>query len=403
MALARLGGHLLDINMSITRFSGKGYPDKSFTLGVVPREKKKAVDAQYERDLAQQEPHNQLDTIDWLCGSASIGGKFCSLEENPNKRTDVFQRSDGYDSISDILQGVTKENLYLYAQHYNEDVDLEAPLFIRSPKSSQAKRGSYGSHGITGFGRRVVKNACILLEQKYGRERLGFVTCTLPSLPEEIHREINRHWGEITRRFYQKLKRKAESRNREFIYVGVTEIQEKRFEKHGIPCPHLHFVYLCRDSPRGEYLLKTYDYWFAWNHTIYQVLKLHAPHFSLAGKLATGSCHGKYVQKSAAGYLGKYISKGTSVLEAMREAGWLEFPKQWWSACMRCKKMFKDSIASMQSKRCQDIFFNLEKYLYCGDIVQVSFVYIEYGGVEYCAGLSGTFSDSMYRKILLES
>jgi hypothetical protein len=386
--------------MSITRFSGKAYPDKSFTLGAVPRKRKGAKEAEYDRDLQCQEPINQLDTIEWLTGQASIGGKFCSLQENPSLQKDIFQKSEGHNKIADILQGVTKENLYLYAKHYNEDVDLAAPLFIRSPKSSQKKRGAYGSHGITGFGRRVVKNACILLEQKYGRERLGFVTCTLPAFSEEVHREINRHWGEITRRFYQKLKRKAESRDRQFIYVGVTEIQEKRFEKHGVPCPHLHFVYLCRDTPRGKYLLKTYDYWFAWNHTIYQVLKLHAPHLPLAGKLITGSCHGKYVQKSASGYLGKYISKGSNVLDSMREKGWLEFPKQWWSACMRCKKMFKDSIAYMQSEVCQDIFFQLEKYLYRADIVQVSFIYIEYGDKEYCAGLSGTFSDSMYEKIV---
>lgn len=386
--------------MSITQFSGRAYPDKSFTLGLVPTKKTKAVDAQYERDLHQQEPTNQLDTVDWLVGSASIGGKFCSLSESPNLSIDIFQAAPGNTEISDILRGVDKTNHYLYANYYDGDVDLSAPLFIRSPKSSQAKRGSYGSHGITGFGRRVVKNACILLEQKYGRKRLGFVTCTLPAFPEEVHREINRHWGEITRRFYQKLKRKAESRGRKFVYVGVTEIQEKRFKTHGVPCPHLHFVYLCRDTPHSEYLLKTTDYWHAWNDTIHQVLKLHAPCLCVAGEFPTGSCHGKYVQKSAAGYLGKYISKGSSVLASMQEAGWVDFPKQWWSACSRCKKMFKDSIASMQSDRCKDIFFHLEKYLFNADIVQVSFVYIEYGGREYCAGLSGTFSDSMYRTIV---
>lgn len=389
--------------MSIAQFSGACYPDKSFSLGRVPRKKVKAVDARYERNLHQQEPINQLDTIDWLVGSASIGGKFCSLSENPFLIDDVFQPSPGNTEISDILHGVDKSNRYLYANCYDGDVDLSAPLFIISPKSSRAKRGGYGKHGITGYGRRVVKNACILLEQKYGRKRLGFITCTLPAFSESTQKEINRHWGEITRRFYQKLKRKAKKRNRKFVYVGVTEIQEKRFEKHGVPCPHLHFVYLCRDTPCGEYLFGTFDYWSAWNKSIHEVLNFYSPNLCMDAILPTGSCHGKYVQKSAAGYLGKYISKGSSVLASMQENGWDKFPKQWWTASYCVKKMFKASIASMRSKICADIFYQLEKYLFNADIIHVSFVYIEYGNREYCVGLSGTFSDKMYRAIVSRS
>lgn len=338
--------------MSIARFKGTVYPDKSFSLGIVPSPKKSAQDRQYDRDIRQQEETDYGNVADWLVGTLDIGGKFVSTSESP--------------------------------------------LFIESPKSSQKRRGSYGKHGITPYGKKFVRNACILLEQRYTKKRLGFCTCTLPALPPEVQRVINGHWGEVTRRFYQKLRRIAAKRNRAFIHVGVTEIQEKRFRKYGVPVPHLHFVYVCSDTPGGQYLMSIKDMWQAWNSSIRQVCKLFVPDLCMDAIDRTGSVHGQRIQKSAAGYLGKYLTKGGAVLEAMQKNGWLEFPRQWWTACMQCKKMFKESLIHLDSKECEAFFYNHNAYMQRGELTYVHLIYITLNERDVCIGLYGCMSDAVY-------
>ncbi len=389
--------------MSITRFSGKTYPDQSFTLGLIPREKKAVSESRYDREHLNQPEVNQLDSIPFLLGNSKLGGKFCSLSESPNKKEFWLTHPPEASELIATLKEVDKVDDGDYSNYYNCESNLSVPLFIVSPKSSQRSRGKYGKHGITGYGRRVVKNSCILLEQRYSRKRLGFITCSLPSFSEEIQRALNANWGEVTRRFYQKLKRKAKERGREFIYVGVTEIQEKRFAKYGVPCPHLHFVYLCRDSPKSKFLFSTFDYWTAWNKSLLEVINLVLPNLCMDAITATGSCHGQLIQKSAAGYLGKYISKGSQVLEDMAEQGWEEFPRQWWTASQSVKKLFKESLVRLRSNQCKALFFNLEEYLEAGHVTKCTFVYYTYEGQDICTGLAGTFSADFYRKVVSEN
>lgn len=335
--------------------TGKIYPDRQFSIGFCPKKKKRAEDKRYDRDFASQSDVDYSSLADWYEGTNNVGGSFRSLSE--------------------------------------------APLFIKGTKSSRAKRGSYGKHGITRYGRRFVKNSALLLERKYGRKRLGFVTCTLPSFPEPIHHRLNGSWGELVRRFYQKLKRQLEKISQPFIYTGVTEIQEKRFASSGIPVPHLHFVYLCRGAKSGKYWLYICQIHRAWNEAIRETISLVGYPFTMSSLLGWGSVHAKTVQKSASAYLGKYMSKGAKVLKDMQEAGWTEFPRQWWNACMQCKKMFNDSIIRMDAMTCSSFFYQLECYLDEGSIVWASFVDVCIGGEERTMGLVGELSHEAYRLI----
>lgn len=340
--------------MSSITFAGTLYPDKTFTLGATPKERIRREDSLYEHALEQQLEWDNNTKIDWLTGSTYVGGKFVSKDESP--------------------------------------------LFINCPKSSREIRGKYGSHGITSFGRKVVKNASMLLERRYGRRRLGFVTCTLPNLPEAIHKRLNGKWGELVRRFYQKLKRQLEKISKPFIYVGVTEIQEKRFRSSGIPAPHLHFVYLCRSSRNSRYWLYICQIHRAWNEALRETIALCGYPFTMSPLPGWGGVHAKTVRKSASAYLGKYISKGCKVLEEMKEAGWTEFPKQWWTACKACKKMFKDACVSLKDAECKAIFYNYEHYLHEGWLTRVGVVTIEINGEDRAIGLYGEMSSFMFDK-----
>lgn len=334
-------------------FTGRLYPDRSFSLGAVPRPKKREADKRYDRDLANQESSDLNAVIDWITGKNTIEGEFRSISEAP-------------------------------------------PLFIETPKSSPKKRGTYGKHGITGFGRKLVRNSSLLLERKFGKKRLGFVTCTCPSFPEGVQRRLNGVWGEVVRRFYQKLKRQLKKISQPFVYVGVTEIQEKRFASTGIPVPHLHFVYLSRSSKSKQYWLYVCQIHRAWNEALREGIALGGYPYTMSDLPGWGSVHCQTIRKSAASYLGKYISKGCKVLEAMKEQGWTEFPKQWWTASMQMKKIFKASIIHLERHICNDWFYNLGAWLQEKVIIRAAFVTATIGGEERTVGLVGSISSSAY-------
>lgn len=346
--------------MSIKQFSGKIYPDKSFSLGAVPPPKKSAQERIYDREHASQPDFALDDKISWLMGNTSVGGIFRSTNENP--------------------------------------------LFIKSPKSSQLARGSYGKHGITGFGKRCVKNTCILLESKYHRSQLGFATATLPVYSDALLHRINGAWGEIVRRFFQKVRRLFKKRGCRFIYVSVTEIQEKRFKKYSQPCPHLHFVYFARRNPQEGYVLQTSEFVEAWRRTLIEVITIISQDCMDALKQDCmdalkqnkGSVKLETIRVSAAAYLGKYMTKGCKVVASMQEKGWTEFPKQWWSSCMYCRKLFKDSIIHLSSKECEALYYGFENYLHEGTLTWAQLVYYTVEGVDYICGLIGTMSKEMY-------
>lgn len=345
----------------IAQFSGTIYPDKTFSIGRCPSPKITAEDRRYERNREAQ--------YDWY-----------------------IETTKTYDGVKHTPRRFFKE------QVYHKPIEKSAsPLFIKGSELSPDSKKQYGSHGITRLGKKSVTNAALLYEREYKKSRLGFVTCTLPGVNEKLLRIINRNWGEIVRRFYQKLRRHLRKLGIQFQYVGVTEIQEKRFKKTGLPCPHLHFVYVARDKPKSPYYLYVCQIHRAWNTSINEVLNKTASHAIGLPKNTWGSVHCAVVKKSAAAYLGKYISKGCKVLKDMMDNGWNEFPKQWWSMDVLTKKMFRASLISLDSKTCEAMFYGLEHYLQEGLIKTAYFVSIDLGDRSLTVGLSGIVSSEFYR------
>lgn len=108
-----------------------------------------------------------------------------------------------------------------------------------------------------------------------------------------------------------------------------------------------------------------------------------------------GSVKVEPIRKSAASYLGKYISKGCAVVKAMQEKGFTEFPKQWWTACMQCKKMFKDSLVHLRSKECETLFYDLEQLLELGLLTWGRYVEVVINNEYVRIGAVGVMNDYM--------
>ncbi|HEY9834966.1 MAG TPA: hypothetical protein V6D26_30720, partial [Stenomitos sp.] len=102
-----------------------------------------------------------------------------------------------------------------------------------------------GGRGITPFGKRMVRSAAVLMEERYAG-RIGLGTCTLPDLPESEMATIRESWPEITRKFFQEVQRELRRKGQPVVYLYCSEIQPERFCETRQVVPHLHFLYVGR-------------------------------------------------------------------------------------------------------------------------------------------------------------
>ncbi len=150
---------------NIAHFTGSIYPDKTFSVGYVAKKKKSLSDSQYDKDIESE--HDAYD-----------------YEYNYYGRK--YKATQRFFSTS-VIPG----------RFINRD-ELSQPT---KPK----KR--YGLQGITEKGKKTTSNCALLLQEKYGKARLGFATCTLPGYSNAVLQVISSQWSEIVRRFYQQIRR----------------------------------------------------------------------------------------------------------------------------------------------------------------------------------------------------
>lgn len=196
-----------------------------------------------------------------------------------------------------------------------------------------------GVNGITTYGAKMVRSACYLLQQKYGKYQLSFLTTTLPGTPEQTVAAARR-WPEIVRRFLQALREKLIRVGLPPIVIGVTEVQERRFRETGGMPLHLHLVFRGRFGDRGEWCLSKDWVSACWRTCVLGLVpELENVGFGPSTRI-------ERVRDSAAGYLGKYMSKGAGMIAKMAEdcPELLEFlPRQWWNATTECRAMVRSN------------------------------------------------------------
>jgi hypothetical protein len=215
----------------------------------------------------------------------------------------------------------------------------EAALDLTSVPNSHKppnRPEKYGKLGQTGYGKKMVRSACALLERRY-KGRLTFATVTMPNLPRELRRELALAWGEFVRQALQWLSRRLKSKGLPAAVCSVTEVQPKRLQAGNGGYLHLHMVWPNHKTGKGDWAIDCLEF-RAWCES-----------FLLRRGLLPDSewvnVDTQRVTKSAAAYLSKYMSKGGDILEAFAaENGWDAVPGQWWNLTKPLRNAVKREI-----------------------------------------------------------
>lgn len=220
---------------------------------------------------------------------------------------------------------------------------------INSHKSTRKARGT---HGITSYGKRMVRSGAALLERSHGRSCLTLGTCTLPPMEPDELRRVCLEWSDLTRKFFQELQRLLTRKGLDTNYIQVTEIQEKRFDQWRQVFPHLHWVCQGRKTSRSAWSITPDEIKSLWERLLGNLLGR-----EIDGKAATRI---EMPRKSLQAELGKYLSKGSKVVDKVIEAGYADhLPSAWWGWSKSLRKQVKQEII----EDCGAIAYWLDKSL----------------------------------------
>lgn len=215
------------------------------------------------------------------------------------------------------------------------------------------KRERKGKKGITGYGARMVRNGCHILEKTFGRSRLAMVTPTLPNVPEYLPLWVS-VWPELVRKYTQEVKRELERHDAPIELIGVTEIHPKRSLNIGYAVPHLHFIHVAWSGNRAtkkdpiEWYITADRHREIWQAILINETKRYEI-YSPEIEMPLPRVNTEIIKKSAEGYLGKYMSKGSESLKKISEAG-VDIgglPSHWWHCSKKLRGVIKGSIKEL--------------------------------------------------------
>lgn len=284
-------------------YSGRIYPSGDFSVGIIPKKKVARADKQYETDIA-----------------GSITSKVVKWQEE----------GEAYVEVGTICRPVALP-----------------PNLVNPAKFTQPKRKPYGQGGITTYGKRMVASAATVLESEWGKRCTGFGTLTLPPMSAQNETHVCANWAKIVNRFFEELRRHQRRHGVDSRYVHVTEIQEKRFAETGSLGLHVHFLYKARKHAYS----KDWTISANWCRDTWRRILANSLGMS-AHEVPQPRCELSLIKKSAAGYLGKYMSKGGKVLAHIKETSQGEsiLPRQWWGLCNTLRYDVKEQTIQLCSR-----------------------------------------------------
>lgn len=170
---------------------------------------------------------------------------------------------------------------------------------------------------------RNLRNAVYLLEEKYGKEQLSFLTLTLPNLSRDGLALCCSHWDVMVNTFMKWLRTRLELKCMELEYAYCTEIQSGRLKNRGEYAPHLHIVFRGKAYRKQSWAVSWLDCRNAWADIISKFVSESFDTRALENI--------QRIKKSAARYLSKYISKGKNIIPqgAEENAPIQELHTQW--------------------------------------------------------------------------
>lgn len=230
----------------------------------------------------------------------------------------------------------------------------------KKPKPSKPKYRK-GLKGITSEAKRLIRTACAIQENKYGRSNVSFATLTVPTLrsPED-HITLNQNWSELVRQFMQALGRLLDRRGLDGKGILVVcEIQPGRWKKYGIVAPHLHCTFQGRKSRYSHWGISPKELDQIWGRCL-QVILGWKPD-------CRSACNIQQVKKSLKRYLAKYMSKGGDILKQIIHAGMEDqVPPSWYRMSDNLRKKVHDSIQRLSEKATEFIIDNADLLVQMG-------------------------------------
>jgi hypothetical protein len=262
-----------------------------------------------------------------------------------------------------------------------------------SVATNSHKRSSKGLKGITPRGKRMVRSCAAILEDKYGCECLTFGTATLPPLLEGEIIMVCNGWSELTRQFFQEVGRLGERRGLSTEYLAVTEIQEKRFDRWGQVMPHLHWLMQGRLTRRSHWLILPAEIQAIWQRLLSNLLGRPID-CSAATRI-------EKPRKSPRAELGKYLSKGGTVIKKIIEAGKAKLlPSAYYNASLSLKREVKQAIVTLSGDFCLAFIDSLESLQYQRMLKFRKIMHQFEDGFEICLGFVGFLLDRSLQKSL---
>lgn len=188
-----------------------------------------------------------------------------------------------------------------------------------------------GTKGLTRWGGRMLRNSIYLLEKEAGKDCLSFLTLTVPDCSLEDYKRLAMDWALVTKQLLQRLSQRLQSRQLKGEVVGVSEVQQERFERSGIPALHLHLLFQGRSGKKSAWVITPKWVRKAWKRIIQPYLPS-ATQWNALENL-------QRIKKSAGAYMAKYMSKGVDVIERIIESGLGEcLPKAWWNCTFSLRR-----------------------------------------------------------------
>ena len=201
-------------------------------------------------------------------------------------------------------------------------------------------RAQKGLKGLSGYGTKMIRSGCYLLEERLGKEDCVMITLTVPTLDRTGRRRLAEQWGTVTNRLLQYLSRALGRSGRSPAIVGCVEIQTSRLAKFQQGYLHLHLVCPAHSNTGGQWAIDALDLRTWWGECLERFSGSSLPH---SPRVETA-----IVKKSVEGYLGKYLSKGSGddLAAFIEDLGEDAVPSQWWFATSAMKSAIKRGTAT---------------------------------------------------------
>jgi hypothetical protein len=150
---------------------------------------------------------------------------------------------------------------------------------------------------------RNIRNGVYLLENEYGKDLMSFLTLTIPNLNHDDLALVSKRWDYMTDEILKEMRKMLDKKGIEFEYVYCTEIQTKRLQQRKEYAPHLHIIFRGRIGKKSPWAISPKQIRKAWTRVISRVVG----HREFCNNALENL---QRIQKSAARYLAKYMSKG---------------------------------------------------------------------------------------------